>query len=450
MRKPVVLVADDDSTYCKLTQAVIAKAGYQSFIANDLDTCRQILNKEKIDILFQDLAFPSIKDGFEALDYAHEEHPETAVIMVSGEGHIPDALRAVRSGAIDYLPKPVEPEMIIAKIKTCENLICLEEQNKTLSIKTIGMIGNSPAMQKVYESIIKAAKFDTPVLIHGETGVGKELVANAIHNLSRYSNKNMVCVNCGAIPDDLVASELFGHLPGAFTGADKEKKGFFELAEDNTIFLNEIGELPFHVQANLLRILSEGEAQKLGGKIFKVKCRVICDTNINIPEHIEKKLFRQDLYYRISTIDIEIPRLRDRKEDIPDLANYFMNKYCIENNFIPKPFTTQAMAWLIQQPWKGNVRELRNIVERSVINAINDHITVSDLHSQEKPDKEDEDSGEKDLLKRAVLEFKKSFIINALQQNDWNVTQTAQALHTDKSNLTKWMKEHQIIRPDRV
>ena len=445
MRKPIILIADDDTLYCQLTSSIIMKSGYQVFVAKDLESCTKILDSEKIDIVFQDLAFPAIRDGFEALEYAHEKHPEVAVVIVSGEGHIPDAVRALKSGAIDYIEKPDQQDMMLAKIAACENLICLEEQNKELAVKAMGMVGKSQSMQVVYESIVKAAQYDTPVLITGETGVGKELVAKAIHKLSKYSDKNLVSVNCGAIPNDLIASELFGHEQGAFTGAVKAKRGFFETADGGSIFLNEIGELPSGVQATLLRVLSEGEVQKLGGKIVRVKTRVICDTNINIEEHIEKEMFRKDLYYRISTITIPVPPLRNRIEDIPDLANHFMSNFCASNNLIPKPLSASAIAWLMQQPWKGNIRELKSIIERGVINAKNDHIAVVDLHPSE-TEEENALSFNPKSLRNSLMEFEKTLIVNALIQCNWNKTQAANLLELDKSNLMKKVKYYDIQR----
>lgn len=448
MRKPVILISDDDRMYCDLMQSLISKAGYTVFTANDLESCIRILDKEKIDLLLQDMAFPVISNGFDALEYAHEKHPEVTVVMVSGEGHIQDAVRALKCGAVDFLEKGGATEQILAKIAWTEHQLNLEEQNTILAIKAMNMIGKSPAIKKVYDQIIKAARFDTPVLITGETGVGKELAANAIHRLSKFSDKNMITVNCGAIPDELVESAFFGHEAGAFTHAIKAQRGYFEQADGSSIFLNEIGELPLGVQAALLRVLSEGEIQKVGGKVMKVKTRLICDTNINIQEYIEKKLFREDLYYRISTITINIPPLRERVEDIPALAEYFMNCICAANDMIPKPISPQAMTWLMQQPWKGNVRELCHVIERGVINAMNDHITVADLHSPCCGLNYDIEQHGKTTLRKSLLEYEKTLITNALSQHNWNKTQAAQALGIDKSNLIKKIKDLQISQPE--
>lgn len=444
MKKPVILIADDDQVFCELMHSVIATAGYEVFTASGLSNCLNILKQKRIDILFQDLCFPSLNDGFEALDYAHENHPETTVIMISGKGHISDAVRALKCGAADFIEKPIPAEHIMAKIMAMESQLELEERNKELSIKAIGMVGTSKVMQSVYDNIIRAARFDTPVLITGETGVGKELVARAIHKLSKASEKNLITVNCGAIPNELMEAELFGYEQGAFTHAVKARKGYFEYADGSSIFLNEIGELPFHVQAKLLRVLSEGEIQKIGGKKLTIKTRVICDTNRDLQQSIQEKQFREDLYYRISTMKIHVPPLRERPEDIPALASYFLNNFSTANNLPPKPISSHAMQWLTEQPWKGNVRELKSTIERGVIIAKNDHITVVDLHPDNDQAIKHQDIANPNSFHHAQQEFEKAFIINALSRHNGNITQTAKAIEFDKSNLIKKMKKYGI------
>ena len=444
MKRPVVLIADDDQVFCELMHSVIATAGYKVHTANGLSACISCLKQMKIDILFQDLCFPALCDGYEALDYAHENHPETTVIMISGEGHIPDAVRALKCGAADFIEKPIHAEHIMAKIMAKESQLNLEEINKDLAIKAIGMIGTSKPMQSVYENIIRAARFDTPVLITGETGVGKELVARAIHKLSKVADKNLITVNCGAIPNELMEAELFGYKQGAFTHAIKARKGYFEYADGSSIFLNEIGELPFHVQAKLLRVLSEGEVQVIGGEKLTIKTRVICDTNRDIQQSIQENLFREDLFYRISTMRVHVPPLRDRPEDIPALANYFLNKFSTANNLPHKPISPQAMQWLSQQPWNGNVRELKNTIERGVIVAKNDHITVVDLHPDNDQAHEHLSIANLNSFHHARQEFEREFIINALAKHNGNITQTAKAIEYDKSNLIKKMKKYGI------
>lgn len=444
MKRPVVLIADDDQVFCELMHSVISAAGYEVHTANNLSACINCLQQKRVDILFQDLCFPALSDGYEALDFAHEKHPETTVIMISGEGHIPDAVRALKCGAADFIEKPIHPEHVMAKIMAKEGQLDLEESNKSLAIKAIGMIGNSQPMQIVYENIIRAAKFDAPVLITGETGVGKELVARAIHKLSKVADRNLITVNCGAIPDDLIEAELFGYEQGAFTHAVKARKGFFEYADGSSIFLNEIGELPFHVQAKLLRVLSEGEVQKIGGEKLNIKTRVICDTNRDLQQAIQDNLFREDLYYRISTMRIHVPPLRERLEDIPALANYFLDNFTTANNLPQKPISPQAMQWLSEQTWNGNVRELKNTIERGVINAKNDHITVVDLHPDSGRARKRQAVINSSSFRHARQEFEKEFIINALAKHDGNITQTAKAIEYDKSNLIKKMKRYGI------
>ena len=444
MRKPVILIADDDQVFCELMHSIIVSAGYEVYTANGLSSCISCLKQHRIDIIFQDLCFPSLNDGYEALDYALENHPESTVVMISGQGHIPDAVRALKCGAADFIEKPIPTEHIMAKIMALQNRIDLEDRNMQLSMKAIGMIGTSKIMQIVYEKIIRAANFDTPVLIIGETGVGKELVARAIHKLSRLSEKNLITVNCGAIPNELMEAELFGYEQGAFTHAVKARKGYFEYADGSSIFLNEIGELPFHVQAKLLRVLSEGEIQKIGGKKLTIKTRVICDTNRDLQQSIQEKQFREDLYYRISTVKIHVPPLRERPEDIPALASYFLNNFSTANNLPPQQISTQALQWLSEQPWKGNVRELKSTIERGVISAKSDHITVVDLHPDSDHIYQHQDVAKPNSFHHARQEFEKAFIINALSKHNGNITQTAKTIEYDKSNLIKKIKKYGI------
>jgi DNA-binding NtrC family response regulator len=280
LRQINVLIADDDKTFCDIFGRVVSLAGYNRYSAYSSEQCISILDSTPIDILFLDLRFPSINDGYKVLEYCHENHHGVEIIMLSLSDSIMDVVQTLKSGAADFIEKSIYTEqlyeVLLTKIKHIEKQITLEDKNKDLAVKAIRMVGSSPVMQVVYDNIALAAQFDSPVLITGETGVGKELVAKAIHKLSKYSGKNLITVNCGAIPHELVESELFGCEQGAFTGALKARKGYFEYADGSTILLDEISELPFQVQATLLRILSEGEMQKLGGKMQKVNCRIIC------------------------------------------------------------------------------------------------------------------------------------------------------------------------------
>ncbi len=446
MPRPAVLVADDDLTFCKLIQNAIINAGYRVFIANNLNQCMSILQEWEIHIVFLDLFFPSVIDGFDALEYTHENYPSAYVTMISSAGSVSDVVRALKCGARDFVEKPVSMEQIIAKIQMVEASLELQESNQNLSIKAINMVGKSNCMQEVYNRIINAARYSTPVLITGETGVGKELVAKALHRLSKNSDKDLITVNCGAIPNELIESELFGYEKGAFTHALSSHKGYFEYADGSSIYLNELGELPYTVQPKLLRVLSEGEVQKIGGKIINVRTRVICDTNRDLQVCIDQGLFRRDLFYRVSTIMINVPPLRERLEDIPMLCSHFINNFCTENNEQIKPLSTEARIWLMQQSWPGNVRELKNTIERGLIVSRGNSITVADLHPGTVKRPPLSPPSDKTNLREALRSFEMNFIISVLEQNNWNITHAAKSMGIDKSNLIRKIRQYNISR----
>lgn len=446
MPKPAVLIADDDQVFCRLTQEAIINAGYRIFIANNFDQCMNILQDWEVHMVFQDLFFPSVIDGFDALEYVHENFPQIYITMVSGAGSVSDVVRALQCGARDFIEKPVSMEQIIAKIRIVEAGLELLESNQNLALKAINMVGKSNCIQEVFNKIITAAKYNTPVLITGETGVGKELVAKALHRLSKNSDKELITVNCGAIPNELIESELFGYEKGSFTHAVSNHKGYFEYADGSSIYLNELGELPYCVQPKLLRVLSEGEVQKIGGRITNIRTRVISDTNRDLRECVEQGLFRQDLYYRISTMIIEVPPLRDRLEDIPMLCNHFINNFCAENNERIKPLSTEARIWLMQQSWPGNVRELKNTIERGLIVSHGDTITVADLHPDTAKRPLTKPQSDKTNLREALHDFERHFIISVLEQDNWNVTHAAKSMGIDKSNLIRKIRHYNIRR----
>ncbi|MDD2331333.1 MAG: sigma-54 dependent transcriptional regulator [Candidatus Cloacimonetes bacterium] len=439
MDKIRVLVADDDQNFCTLIHTFLSRKGYDAIKAETPAKCLEILANKEIDLLLLDLCFPTLREGFSVLDHVKARHRDVSVMMISGEGHIPDAVMAIKKGAADFLEKPFDYEHLLAKIEyLCALNLQLRELH-SLEKTAIGMVGVSPAMERVFDEIIHASRFTCSVLISGETGVGKELAANAIHRLSRFKDQNIVCINCAAIPKDMMEAELFGYEKGAFTGAVNSHKGYFEISQGSTIFLDEIVELPLSAQAKLLRVLSEGEIQKLGGNCLKIETRVICATNQNLEALIEQKEFREDLFYRINTITIHIPPLRQRREDILPLVQYFANLVCHKNNMVPKTFSPQAQSWLLSQEWRGNIRELANVVERAVIFTKGDLISVADLlhtHTILPPCELDNCQS----LKNATDNFQKSYISHCLDQHQGNVKQAANSLKIDRSNLYKLLK----------
>jgi DNA-binding NtrC family response regulator len=434
MSKLRVLIADDDTIFCKLTADLISKAGYEVQTATSVWEAQHLLASQSFDLMMQDMCFPALQDGFGMLEEVHEKYPDLLVLMISGSGHIPDAVNAIKCGATDFIEKPIAKEHLLIRLSRLSEKISMAHNMRDVQVSAIGMIGTSPAMQKVYDAIIQAAKYDSPVLITGETGVGKELAANAIHRLSPLSAKNMVTINCASIPRELFEAELFGYERGAFTGAVTTRKGYFEFAQGASIFLDEVGEWPLEVQAKLLRVIAEGEIQKIGGKPKKISTRIISASNRNLPDLARANAFRLDLLYRINTIQIEIPSLKQRPEDIIPLAEHFMNNFCNRNQITPKEISPAAAAWLMEHSFPGNVRELKNTVERAVIFAKNDHLTVVDFTTSE---------GDSSLpgpsYREAILAFERQYLESALRKHDGNISQTALYLQMDKSNLFKKM-----------
>lgn len=427
-----ILIADDDTIFCRLTSDLLRGEGYQIQTASSIEEAQKKLKDETYDLVMQDMCFPALQDGFGMLEELHERFPQMPILMISGSGHIPDAVNAIKYGATDFIEKPIAKEHLLIRLARLKEAILMHRDMRDLQLSSIGMVGSSPAMQKVFDAIIQAAKFDTPVLISGETGVGKELAAAAIHRLSDLGNKNLVTINCASIPRELFEAELFGYEKGAFTGAVNSRKGYFEFAQGSSIFLDEIGELPLEVQAKLLRVISEQEIQKLGSKAQKVNTRIISASNQDLPRMIEEGSFRSDLYYRISTINIEIPPLRKRREDIITLAEFFLTGFCNRNQIQPKSISPAAATWLLEQDFPGNVRELKNCVERAVVFSKNDALSVVDFTTNE-----DTAIRGPASYRDTVRQFERNYLESVLLAHGGNISQAALYLQMDKSNLAK-------------
>lgn len=446
MNKIRVLLADDDLVFLRLTSSLLSNAGYEVTCVSGMEDCQRILKANQTDIMMLDMCFPALQDGFGILSEIREQYPDLPVLMISGSGHIPDAVAAIKNGAMDFIEKPLDTNHLLLKLKRLSDAISLSNQMQELRITAIGMRGNSAPMHKLFGEIVKASQYDCPVLISGETGVGKELAAHAVHRLSKYGSKSLTCINCASVPKELFEAELFGFERGAFTGADKAKKGYFEFANNNSFFMDEISQLPMEVQAKLLRVISEGEIQKLGGKISKINTRIISASNQNLEHLADTGGFRKDLLYRLNTMHIVIPPLRHRIEDIPMLADYFVSEFCSRNYIPPKSLTSAAKAWLCEQKWEGNVRELKNTAERGVINAKNDHIAVVDFTTDKDPGFKQAKSSS---LRSVISSFEKAYIEHSLIENDYNVRKTAELLGMDKSNLFKKISSLGIVLKDK-
>lgn len=437
--KPKILIAEDDEGFARQLAETLIGENYDVVVAHDGSEALRILQNHTIDLGFIDLTMPGI-DGMKVLAEAQKVAPEVPLIMITGYATIDRAVQATRLGAYDFIEKPVSLDRILLTSERAIEKRSLQLKSRWMSEEILSrykMVGTSNAMQQVYSMIDKIAPTNSTVLICGETGTGKELVAMAIHLQSKRSNGPYIRVNCAAIPDTLIESELFGHKQGAFTGATTDKIGKFVKANNGTILLDEVGDLSPSAQAKILRVLQEHEVEPLGdNRILKVDVRIIAATNKNLLSLISDGKYREDLYYRLNVVEIDLPPLRDRKEDIPELANYFLFFFCEQNNRYIQGFEPQAVHLLMQQDWPGNVRQLRSIIERLSIFSSGKLITVDDvirvLRVQQFM------QGTKLLSYRQANEmFQREFLTQALIAHDWNIVATADSLHIDRTNLYK-------------
>ncbi len=377
-----VLLIDDDINLCKVLRYQLEKNGFTVSSANNGNEGINLFNKNDYDIVITDIKMPDIS-GIDVLRKIRSENDKVIIIIITAHGSVENAIEACRLGANDYLTKPFGQEQLLFVIEKAVQFKKLQEENVLLQQEVAGkyrlenMVANSAPMQEVLKLTMKVARSNATVLITGESGTGKELIARAIHYNSPRKTKPLITVNCPSIPENLIESELFGHIKGAFTGAIRDKKGQFEQADGGSIFLDEIGDLRENLQAKLLRVLQEHEFQRVGGsKTIKVDVRIIAATNRNLEQLIKEKRFREDLYYRLSVVPIKIAPLRERKEDIPFLIDFFIKKYSKGKNF---KVSAEAIKLLQVYDWPGNVRELENIIERIITLATNLEITVSSI-----------------------------------------------------------------------
>jgi two-component system nitrogen regulation response regulator NtrX len=449
--KPRILVIDDEASIRDSMRMILEYEGYEFLGAASGEEGVAVVGRESVDLVFLDIKMPGL-DGLETLGRLKSVAPDLPVVMISGHGTVATAVEATRLGAFDFIEKPLATERILVTIRNAIGFTRLSDENRTL-LRAVEsrheIIGSSPALRGVLEAVRRAAPTSATVLIRGESGVGKELVARMIHRNSLRARERFVQVNCAAIPDDLIESELFGHEKGSFTGATEKQIGKFELADRGTIFLDEIGDMSLKTQAKVLRVLQEGEVERLGSsRTLKVDVRVIAATNKDLDEELEKGGFREDLFFRLSVIPITVPPLRERTEDLPALVKHFADLFSRENNFRTKRFSVDAMAALQRHRWKGNVRELRNTVERLIIMTAGDVIDVADLPEALRGAARAA-APEGNAEKLATLrEFKESaeraFLVEKLRENAWNISKTAEAIGTPRSNLYKKLEQYNI------
>jgi two-component system nitrogen regulation response regulator NtrX len=444
-----VLIVDDEESILQSLQGILSDEGLEVLTAASGPAALEKIDEMIPDIALLDIWMPEM-DGIETLVKIKASHPNLPVVMMSGHGTIETAVKATRLGAYDFIEKPLSLEKVLLTINNAVDYSRLEEEISLLREKAqdkYRITGESEAIRQLKEQIRIVAPTNAWVLISGENGTGKELVAHTIHRLSKRNLKPMIEVNCAAIPEELIESELFGHEKGAFTGATTMKKGKFDLAHEGTLFLDEIGDMSLKAQSKTLRILQEQKFERVGGsRTIQVDVRVIAATNKDLEAEIEKGRFRNDLYYRLNVIPIRIPPLRERVEDIPALADEFLKEISMNANLEPKSFSQEALEQLEKYHWPGNVRELKNLVERLVIMTPGKEIRSSDIpppFSQETYlEKAFASSLEATTFREAKEQFEKAFIARKLQEYKWNISQTADAIGIERSNLHKKIKAY--------
>jgi two-component system, NtrC family, nitrogen regulation response regulator NtrX len=460
MPKPRILVIDDDAGIREQMKMTLGYDGYDVSVAATGEEGLSHVEREAPDLVLLDIKMPGM-DGNEVLTRLLSMQPALPIVMLSAHREPSFVVEAIRKGAKDYIEKPPNTDRLLLTIQNELDRARLRDENRSLKQAVEvrhQMIGDSAGLSQVMASIGRAAPTNATVLIQGESGVGKELVARTIHRNSKRSRERFVQVNCAAIPEELIESELFGHEKGSFTGATEKQVGKFEQADKGTIFLDEIGDMSAKTQAKVLRVLQEGEVERLGSaRTIKVDVRVIAATNKNLEEEIEKGHFRDDLYFRLAVIPIYVPPLRERPEDVPLLVRHFMEHFSREGNQRQKRITPAALEALQRYRWKGNIRELRNTVERVIIMSAGDTIDVGDLPDNVRtqsaaaastPRSGDAPAVLSDAKSGTLREFKdnaeRAFLVAKLRESGWNISKTAEVIDTPRSNLYKKLEQYQI------
>ena len=445
-----VLVVDDEAAIRDSLRMILEFEGYRVDEAGSGPQALTRIAERPPDALLLDIKMPEM-DGLDLLKALRERGYDMPVLMISGHADVQTAIEATRRGAYDFFEKPLQRERVLVSLRNAIDSWRLLSENSVLRQEPDELIGTAPVMRRLRETIDKAAPTPATVLITGESGTGKELVARALHRQSARRDRAIVQVNCAAIPDELIESELFGHEKGSFTGAVRRQTGKFVAADGGTIFLDEIGDMSPRTQAKVLRVLQSGEVEPVGAeKTVQVDVRVVAATHRNLEEEIKAGRFREDLYYRLNVIPIRTPALREHLEDVPQIVDYLVRRYGERNNYRPKELAPEALAHLKSLPWKGNVRELKNLVERLLILSPGDKVTREDVIAAT--------GGARPELSSALLavqtlrEFRdlseRMFLIHKLEENNWNVTQTAQAIDTPRSNLYKKLDQYEIRREE--
>ncbi len=452
--KGTILIVDDEKDIRELLGEMLEAEGYAVLLAGSESEALQNVREHDLNLMLLDLRLKrEVSDdwsGMKVLEEALRLKPRLQVVIITAFGKIKQAIETTRMGAYDFLEKPIDPERLLLTVKRAiERNVMMGDMEalKNVALEKYEMIGTSQAMLNVYELIEKAAPTKAKVLITGESGVGKELVARAIHHLSPRTAKPFQKVNCAAIPSELIENELFGHEKESFTGALNEKKGKFDMADGGTLFLDEIGDMSLQTQAKVLRVLAEEEFQRVGGsKEIRIDVRIVAATRKDLKQEIDKGNFREDLYYRLNVISIPVPPLRERREDISLLLNHYVHVYCDENNLLLKKFTSDARAFLNGYEWKGNVRELKNLVERLVILTDSETMGRQQVLDALENVPVGKATRQIETLREARMQFEKSFIQSVLEEQAGNISRTAEILGINRVNLYRKMKQFGMER----
>jgi two-component system nitrogen regulation response regulator NtrX len=449
MTEPLVLVVDDEKGIRESLTDIFTDEGYGIIAVESGEEALRVIKDKTPDLVFLDVWLGGI-DGIETLREIKAASDELPVVMISGHGNIELAVKATRIGAYDFLEKPLSLERVLLVSRRALERRTLEMENRALRenlLRKWRFVGQSPAIKSLKEQIEMASRSSSRVLITGESGTGKELVGRMLHEESIRARMPFVEVNCAAIPQELIESELFGHEKGSFTGAFEQKKGKFELADGGTLFLDEIGDMSLQTQAKVLRVIETQEFQRVGGnKNIKVDVWIIAATNKDLREEVKKGTFRDDLFFRLNVILISVPPLRARKEDIPSIATHFLETIAAEYGKPVKKITPEAMNALLAYDWPGNVRELRNAIERLVIMTPANAIAEKDIIFM-KGESGVEDYFSRKSLKEARDAFEKDFLIRKLKENNWNISKTAELLDIERSNLHRKIKAYDVKIP---
>ncbi len=438
--QPTILIVDDKERIRKLLTSILKLKGYQAIGAENGEKALEIIRSNLVDAVLLDLMMPGLS-GMEVFDRIRQMDRSLPVIMITAYGSVPLAVEAIKKGAFDFIEKPLDADKVLVTIKNAVERSSLERENLRLRqaiLDRFKMVGVSAAMRKVFKQIDLLADKDCTVLITGETGTGKDLVAHCLHNLSSRIAKPFVKINCAALPSDLVENELFGHVKGAFTGALQDKPGKFEIADGGTIFLDEVGEISPQVQAKLLQVLDEKTFSRLGEVTErKVNVRILAATN----KDLEKAAFREDLFYRLNAVRIHIPPLRERPEDIPELIHYYLPLLCDELNVPERKVAPEAIRLFLEYPWKGNVRELKQKLLEMLIYHDGEILDAEYVQRWLPQSHRSESPTEDSSLRKVLQKYEKEYIYKALLAHNWNIPATANYLKIERTNLYRKMRK---------